>query len=100
VKIRASRKHIDPLKYIRQDGESDIAINHFAINAYRATSMLEAERILDRARWHTLDELTLGRYFEIANLVSFGIKLSILEKWDSINSADNNTAALERYGIR
>ncbi|MBL7070342.1 MAG: hypothetical protein ISS27_02585, partial [Candidatus Omnitrophica bacterium] len=44
VKIRASRKHIDPAKYIRGDEYSPTAISRFAISAYRNPSILEGER--------------------------------------------------------
>ncbi len=86
VKIRASRKHIDPSKYLRQDGESDVAINHTAINAYRAPSLIESEKILDQARWQALDSLAFGHYFDIDILIIYAYKLSILEKWADINA--------------
>ncbi len=86
VKIRASRKHIDPSKYLRQDGESDVAINHTAINAYRAQSLVESEKILDQARWHALDNLAFGHYFDIDTLIIYAYKLSILQKWEAINA--------------
>lgn len=94
VKIRASRRHTDPLKYMRDDGQTDISMNHIAINAYRAATMLESEKMLDQARWHALDELTIGRYFDIDVLVAYTIKLSILERWDRIHGA-NAPAMLE-----
>lgn len=89
VKIRASRRHIDPLKYMRRDSETGLWLNHIAINAYRAASALEAEKMLDQARWQALDELTLGRYFDIDVLIAYALKLAILEKWDRVNSGAN-----------
>jgi len=88
VKIRASRKHADPLKYIRGDGYAEPYISHIAINAYRASSVLEAEKALDQARWLRLDELATGHYFDLDFLIVYAFKLLILERWKKINSAD------------
>jgi len=88
VKIRASRKHVDPAKYIRGDEYSPAAISRFAISAYRNPSILEGERMQDQARWQTLSELSLGHYFDLDFLVIYALKLLILEKWQRINHAD------------
>lgn len=87
VRIRSSRKHIDPSKYLREDGEPDISINHAAINAYRAQSLFDSEKILDQARWHVLDSLAFGHYFDIDRLIIYAYMLSILEKWAGITAA-------------
>lgn len=88
VKIRASRKHIDPQKYLRQDGYAEPDIIHIAMNAYRNTSIIEAERMLDQARWRRLDELAVGHYFDIDFLIVYAHKLLILERWKNIRGAD------------
>lgn len=89
VTIRAQRKKEDPAKYLRQDGspESTYAA-HLAINAYRKPSILEAEKTLDLERWHSLDELASGHYFDLDALVVYALKLMILVKWDAIRTAD------------
>lgn len=88
VRIRASRKHIDPLKFIRQDGYVQPYISHIAANAYRNVSTLESEKMLDEARWKKLDELSLGHYFDLDILIIYALKLQILERWDKINALD------------
>ena len=88
VKIRAAHRHIDPLKYIRRDESFSPSIAHIAINAHRNPSVLEAERMLDQARWQRLDELSLGHYFDLDYLIIYALKLQILERWQRINSAD------------
>lgn len=95
VKIRASRKHLDPAIFLRSGGESDISINHTAINAHRAVNPLESEKVLDQARWQALDEFSLGHYFDIDLLVTYTCKLKILEKWDRIKAA-NNAVTIEK----
>lgn len=89
VKIRASRQRIDPAKYLRHDGcPESLYAGHIAINAYRKPSILEAERSLDLERWHELDELAFGHYFDIDTLIVYANKLKILEKWEKVQTAE------------
>lgn len=91
VKIRASRKKADPAKYLREEEcPESVYTAHIAINAYRKPSLLEAEKALDRERWARLDELAIGRYFDIDILIIYAFKLLILEKWDKILSAQTH----------
>jgi len=90
VKIRAIRKHIDPLKYIRGDEYVEPHIAHIAMNAHRNPAVLEAEKTLDRDRWNALDELAAGHYFDLDFLIVYALKLLILERWERINSADKS----------
>jgi hypothetical protein len=85
---RAGRKKVDPLKYIRHDIYILASITHAAMSAYRNQNILEAEKILDLERWHFLDEVSLGRYFDIDLLIVYALKLKILIRWDKINNAD------------
>lgn len=91
VKIRSSRKRLDPARYSRgESGYTEPFISHSAMNAYRNPSILEAERALDQERWRQLDELSTGHYFDIDFLIIYGLKLLILEKWGMIRSADKS----------
>jgi hypothetical protein len=90
VKIRASRKKVDPAKYMREDGcPESVYTAHIAINAYRRPSPLDAEKALDLDRWRYLDELAIGHYFDIDVMIIYACKLIMLEKWDKIQSAEN-----------
>ncbi|MFH1622748.1 MAG: DUF2764 family protein [Candidatus Omnitrophota bacterium] len=88
VKIRAGRKHVDPHKYIRKDDYFEPEITRIAANASRNTSILEAEKMLDLARWQALEDMAIGHYFDLDFLVVYALKLLILEKWNKINTAD------------
>jgi hypothetical protein len=88
VKIRAVRKHIDPLKYIRGDGYIEPYITHIAMTASRNPAILEAEKGLDQERWRALDELAVGHYFDLDLLLTYALKLLILERWQRINNTD------------
>ena len=81
VKIRASRKQIDPQRYQRGERQAEAAVTHIAMNAYRDPSALAAEKTLDGARWHFLEEAAGGHYFDLDALIIYKLKLLILERW-------------------
>lgn len=88
VKIRAARKKIDPAKFLRPDGYAGPSLYHIALAAHRNPSPLEGERLLDRERWNSLDELSFGHYFDLDLLIIYAYKLLILERWERIKEAD------------
>ena len=88
VKIRAARRRVDPLKYLRRSEYVDFSLTHLAINAYRNPSLMEAEGMLDQQRWRFLDELAAGHYFDLDFLIVYALKILILERWERIRSAD------------
>ena len=88
VKIRASHKRIDPLRFMRQTSYVDFSLAHIAMNAHRNPSILEGEKALDQQRWHFLDGLAFGHYFDLDVLIIYALKLLLLERWEKINSAD------------
>jgi len=98
VSLRASRKHIDPNKYLREGNLISSDIQFIALAGIRNPSILEAELILDRARWNKLEELTFGHFFDIDFLVVYGLKLLILEKWQRFKKADKNKIFKELFG--
>lgn len=88
VKIRAARKKIEPAKYLRRDGYSEIALYHIAIHSHRILSLTESEKFLDQQRWQKLEEFSLGRYFDLDFLIMYCLKLRILLRWENFNQAD------------
>jgi len=100
VKIRSSRKHIDPSKFLRKDGYTDLWISHIAISAHRNQSVIDAEKELDRARWRLLDDLLAGHYFDIDFLIVYGQKLLILEKWEKIRTANAGVLLEEALSVK
>jgi hypothetical protein len=88
VKIRSVRKKIEVNKYFRGENIFDNSFYHIAIAAHHAKSPLEAEHVLDQARFNYLDELSFGHYFDKDALLIYCLKLSILERWLKINLAN------------
>jgi hypothetical protein len=88
VRARASRKKIDPIKFLRLPDSVQMEISHLAMTAYRSPAILEGEKILDQGRWNFLEFLSLGHYFDFDYLLIYGLKLKILERWQVIQKAD------------
>jgi len=89
VRQRAARLHKDPNQYLRMAGYTDLSTTHIALSAYRNPAILEAEKILDTARWGALEELAIGHYFDSDALFIYALKLLIVERWARIKQADN-----------
>jgi hypothetical protein len=88
VKIRVAGKKIDAAKYLRGETPIDMAISHTAMSSHKNASILEAEKILDEARWQALDDLGFGYYFDMDSLILYAYKLKILERWEKIYTQD------------
>jgi hypothetical protein len=98
VKVRAARKKIDPLKYLRHDEYFEPQIVHIASLSLRNPSIFDAEKALDLERWRLLDELSYGRYFDFDTLIIYALKLLILERWAKIGIADKERIMQETIG--
>ncbi|MFA4889293.1 MAG: DUF2764 family protein [Candidatus Omnitrophota bacterium] len=95
---RASRKHRDPVLYLRPCAICDLSLEHLAQAVLRTPLFLDAERMLDQARWNKLEELSLGHYFDLPVLIIYGYKLLILLRWEKIRSA-NSAQLLEEITV-
>ena len=51
-----------------------------AREAFSQESPLQAEEILNRARWSYLDELESGHYFDIDKILVYALRLQLLER--------------------
>jgi len=95
VRIRATKKHIEPATYLRPGGYSGSSLAPAGMAANINTSVLDAEKTLDETRWKALEELATGHYFDLAFLITYAYKLLILQRWENIRSADR-TILLEQ----
>ncbi|MCJ7742597.1 MAG: DUF2764 domain-containing protein [Methanoregula sp.] len=88
VKIRASRKHVDPATYLRTDGYSGSSLAPVLMVVNTNTSILDQERTLDEIRWKAIEDLSTGHYFDLDLLITYAYKLLILQRWENIREAD------------
>jgi len=95
VRIRATKKHINPATYLRPDGYSGSSLAPVVMAANLNTSILDAEKTLDETRWKALEELATGHYFDLDLLITYAYKLLVLQRWENMRSADG-TILLEQ----
>jgi hypothetical protein len=89
VVARAGRRHKDPLRYLRQSDLFQASLEQLCQRAVRTPLLLEAEQMLDQARWDKLEELGQGHYFDLQTLIIYAYKLLILLRWEKIKRADS-----------
>ena len=95
VRIRATKKHIEPAMYLRPGGYSGSSLAPAIMAANINTSVPDAEKTLDETRWKALEELATGHYFDLDLLITYAYKLLILQRWENIRQADT-TVLLEQ----
>jgi hypothetical protein len=88
VRINAAHKKINTEQYLRLDGYIEPEIAHMVSAIYRNPAHLEAEKALDLERWHYLEQLETGHFFDLDILIIYALKLLILERWEKVRSAD------------
>jgi hypothetical protein len=88
VKMRALRKHLEPGTYFRAADSGELLSLPAGLATIMSAPLLDAEKDLDESRWKALDELAKGHYFDPEFLITYALKLRILERWEKIHSAD------------
>jgi hypothetical protein len=81
VRIRATKKHLDPVTYLRPDGSR----GSFPLPAGMALSYItfDAE---DTDETTEISKSLTGHYFD-RRLITYAYKLLILQRWENIRSA-------------
>ena len=97
AKMRASKKAQDSEKYIA-DG-FDVDSFEIAREAFQASNPLDAELIINKARWDYLETLESGHYFDLANVIVYFLKLQILQRKLQINKEKGKTAFSAIYTV-
>lgn len=85
--FRAQRLGKDPLKHIRGTRDNDPYARDIIQQASKLADFLQAEKLLDRAVWQFLDDLTIGHYHDIIYIFTYGLKLKILERHQEYHSS-------------
>lgn len=102
ARLRAGRLGWEAEDYIRTGGEgedftSDVHVAERARETFQSESPLEAELLMNRARWAILDELEIGHYFDLDRLVIYYLKLLIMDRRIRMNAADGAEGFAETY---
>lgn len=105
VLFRAIEQNKDPLLFLRgQRQEQDLAMTTVLVAAAKASDPLAAEKIIDSYIWEKLESLGAQHYFDIDQVIVYGLKLKMIERHSVISSqqgldkfAELKAAAAEKY---
>lgn len=81
ARIRAGFHGVEPRNIIRDHEGFDLTIEKAVTSAFTSTNPMEKELALDRHRWQILDELARMDRFGLPAILSFVLKLQIVERW-------------------
>lgn len=77
--LRGKKKGVETEAYL-VGSPGIITAQRFAREAFGQESPLQAEELLNRARWSYLDELEVGHYFDIEKILVYALRLQILQR--------------------
>lgn len=82
--------------YLRSsDHIEDSYVHEIAREAHAAANPLDAEHVLDRARYRFLDELEVGHFFDIDRLVVYYLKLQLVTR-RALQTVENGRSVFEK----
>jgi hypothetical protein len=55
------------------------------LSIYAIEDLLQREKAIDMLKWNWLDEGTFFNYFTVEKLISYYIKLEMIERWISLD---------------
>jgi len=91
---RAKKQGKDPMDYIRGNQPDDVELEEVTEDALKQENLLDAEKIIDKKRWQYMEDLEQYHFFDFANIIIYGLKLQILEKYKRVSS-DEGKQVLE-----
>lgn len=87
VRLRAKEQGLDEREFLRPGGEG-FGVDEIAQAAVKTDSPLEAEHLLNRARWAFVDELSAGHIMDLEYLMGYYLQLQILERKESFREEE------------
>lgn len=87
ARARAARMGVDPAPFLKPFAGWDGLAEKTAADAMNTADPLERELILDRYRWSVLEELAALEAFGMAAVYSYGLRLQIAEKWQTLSES-------------
>ncbi len=86
--FRAERWGKNPVDFVKGERKKDPYFISLLNQAAEAINPLEAEKVLDKAKWLFLDEISFGHYFDFEGVIAYAIKLQILSRYAKYNSEE------------
>lgn len=84
--FRAVEANRDPSEYLRGERAGEPEVVDALAEAVKAVDPLIAEKILDQMLWRKIDELAVQHYFDVDFLITYALKLKILERYQAVDS--------------
>lgn len=84
ARARATRAGVDAAPFQRPYVGFDVSTERTAAEAMGAADPLEREMILDKHRWHLLEEMVGLDSFGSAAVFSYALRLRIAQKWQNL----------------
>jgi len=85
ARARAAARRVDAAPHQRATDAFDVATVEVATHAAETRDPLERERLLDRHRWQTIDDLVGPSSFEADAVFGFALKLRMSERWAAMS---------------
>jgi len=80
VRLRAKDGGKEPGTYLRSEKAFYVEVPDIAREAYGQDTPLQAEEVLNQARWSRLEELEVGHHFDLEKLLVYFLKLQLNER--------------------
>jgi len=85
AKLRASKYGVDAKEYLRPHPGCSGLVESIVTDAFTRDDPLEVEQELDRGRWLLADQLIGENPFGFGNVLAYGIKLRIVQRWANMD---------------
>lgn len=86
ARARAAAANVEARPYLREHTGWDVALERAVMDAMGRPTPLEREMELDRCRWHLAEDLARFRPFDLEGVLSYALKLRILERWSGMDA--------------
>ena len=80
VRFRAKDHGKDQERFLKEESAFYTEISDIVREAYSQESPLQAEEVLNQARWRRLEELEVGHHFDLEKLMVYHLKLQLNER--------------------
>jgi hypothetical protein len=94
VRLRGSRKNINPKPFFNEVSEADLNIEASVEDAFDTDDILKRELAIDQLRFRLLDEMTFMKPFNQDSLYAYAVKFSIAERWSKLETENGRMRVL------
>lgn len=81
VRHRSAQLGVEARSWMRMHSGYDVATEQAVEDALARTNPMEKEHVLDRCRWHALDERIQADPFGFETVLAYAIRLKLLNRW-------------------